>query len=81
VNDNFGGTYINDNRVYYVIDVMVEDGPPGLKGEILSLPYDQYNTGAEPPKKGSELVIAPADWVKPNSGAKFKPLGKERGER
>ena len=44
-----------------------------LKGTKLTLPYDEFNVGEPPPGPDEQVTIAPADWVRPNPGAKYKP--------
>jgi hypothetical protein len=63
----------NDPHVSHYIEVDVVDGPQA--GTKLTLPYDAWNVGKEPPERGTRLVIAPADWVQRNNASTGRPFG------
>ncbi|MEK7413228.1 MAG: hypothetical protein AAB263_07915 [Planctomycetota bacterium] len=44
-------------------------------GNMLSLPYDEWNVGKAPPAEGSTVIVAPADWVKRAKDTKGRPSG------
>ena len=51
----------SDPHVSHYIEVDVVSGADA--GEKLTLPYDAWNVGKEPPARGTVLLMAPADWV------------------
>jgi hypothetical protein len=76
VYDNQGLAYTTTFRVSHVIDVDVLDGPEGLVGKPLCLPYDEFNVTRPPPLVGDVMTITPADWVNPNPDSlRQRPFG------
>lgn len=63
----------NDPHVSHFIEVDVIAGE--RKGDKLTLPFDAWNVGREPPSRGTELVIAPADWVQRDPRSKGREFG------
>jgi hypothetical protein len=59
--------------ISHVIEVEVVAGPGA--GTPLTLPYDEWNVGKEPPAAGARVVTAPADWVKRAKDTKGRPFG------
>ena len=57
-----------DPQVSHIIDVEVLESSENrsLIGRRLSLPYDQWMAGGPPPKRGSVIVMRPAQWVERN---------------
>lgn len=62
-----------DPQISYYIEVDVLDGPEA--GKPMTLPYDRWNTGKEPPSKGDRLMMSPADWVLRDPQTKGRPYG------
>ncbi len=64
-----------DNRdvdVSHWVKVRVLDGPG--QGTLLLLPYDDWNVGRPPPRAGTDLVVAPADWVRRAPDSQGRPF-------
>ncbi len=72
VHDNLGRDWCADSRVSHVVEVDVLDGPADLAGKPLTLPYDAFSQGRQPPEIGTEMVVAPADWLKQPATQKFR---------
>ena len=61
-----GLRYSREPHVTHLVGVEIIDGPAAVIGKRITLPYDKYNTGKEPPAAGTTVLIAPADWLKRN---------------
>ena len=62
-------------HVTHLVSVEILDGPQSVIGKRITLPYDSYNCGKEPPSPGTEVLIAPSSWLKRD----FRSFG--RGNR
>lgn len=71
VNDRLDGP--TDPQISHYIEVDVLDGPEA--GKPMTLPYDRWNTGKEPPSRGDRLVVAPMDWVSRDPHTNGRPYG------
>jgi hypothetical protein len=73
--DNAKSDYTTEFRVWHVIEVEVLDGPPGLVGQILDLPYDDFFVAQAPPLPGDVVTTSPADWVNQREPGKTRGFG------
>jgi hypothetical protein len=64
--------YTTEQRVGWVVDVDVLQGPPELMGKTMALPYDDFILGTPPPEIGTEVVMSPADWVTEPNTIKYR---------
>lgn len=71
VDDRLDGP--TDPQISHYIEVDVLDGPE--VGKPMTLPYDRWNTGKEPPSRGDRLVMAPSDWVTRDPRTNGRPYG------
>jgi hypothetical protein len=57
-----------DPHISHYIEVDVVGGQDD--GKKLTLPFDAWNAGIQPPEVGTVLTMCAADWVKPNPKGK-----------
>ncbi len=62
--------------VTHYVEVQVAGVPDA--GAYRMLPYDEFLVGQPPPERGTELTIAPADWVPQGPGGLMKWHAQER---
>lgn len=62
-----------DESVGYEVQVRILDGPE--QGRLMLWPFDDWNVGHLPPHPGTDLVVAPADWVRRNPASQGRPYG------
>jgi len=65
-----------DPHVSHWIEVDIVSGDE--QGHPMTLPYDNWSVGEEPPAKGTVLLMAPADWVRRNPKSQGRPFNGER---
>lgn len=71
-----------------VADALDHDREPGIShyievdvlsgsnaGKQLTLPYDEWNVGKQPPATDATVIAAPADWVRRGKDSRGKPFG------
>jgi hypothetical protein len=75
VYDNKDREYTDQFNVSHVIDVDVLDGPDGLAGKPLTLPFDLFYVAKPPPTVGEVVVTTPSAWVTRNAGGKARAFG------
>lgn len=46
------------------VDILRSDLVPGVAGQRIVMPYDEWLMGKEPPRSGTVLMVAPATWVR-----------------
>jgi hypothetical protein len=68
-----------DAMVTHYVEVVVVSGPD--RGKPLALPYDEVNVGRAPPAVDSEVVMAPADWVRRDPRAMMRTFTGDPGNR
>ncbi|HYE08032.1 MAG TPA: hypothetical protein VEL07_21115 [Planctomycetota bacterium] len=50
--------------ISHLIEVAVVDGPDDWRGREVTLPYDEWQVGSPPPKRGANVTTSPARWVR-----------------
>jgi len=58
----------------HLIEVKVLGGAPEYDGLIITLPYDEWAVGRPPPTPGTQISIAPRQWLITDPGSKGRPL-------
>ncbi len=61
--------------ISHLIEVSVIDGPDDWRGRLVTLPYDEWQVGSPPPKRGERVTTSPARWVR-GGGAGSRPAPK-----
>ncbi len=61
-------------HVSHLLEVEILKGPDSLIGQRITLPYDRYNTGKQPPGPGEVVYVAPSSWLKRDN----KTFGRSR---
>jgi len=58
----------------HLIEVAILSGAPEYDGHIITLPYDEWAVGHPPPKPGTQLSIAPRQWLLSDPASKGRPM-------